>query len=70
MSITTSIIETIRHIVASRLPYYHSFEYNGKTYYTVPHQSREGLRYNLQIGNKYYKELTISGIAAAVAADN
>lgn len=67
---TTATIEAIRRIVNARLPYYHNFTYNGKTYFTVPHKSPDGLRYNLQIGNRFYRELTISGIAAAVAADN
>lgn len=66
---STQTIETIRAILAKELPYSRTFVVNGRTYHTVGHQTSEGTRYNLQIGNRFYQDLTISGMAAAISVD-
>lgn len=68
---TTSItaMETVRAILLRDLPHKHEIKVNGKSYWTVPHVTTEGNRYNLQIEDRYYRDLTLSSLALVIAND-
>ena len=69
MLTSTRAVEEVRALLSRELPRKHSIEYNGRTYWTVPHQSPMGTRYNVQIEDRWYSELTFSGLAAVIAYD-
>lgn len=70
ITITTSALEYARAIVFRAIQAnQHSVTYRNRTYWFVPHQSPDGLRYNLQIDDRWYTELTISSLAATIAYD-
>ena len=66
---STHAVEEVRALLNKELPRKHSIEFNGRTYWIVPHQSPMGTRYNAQIENRWYSELTLSGLAAVIAYD-
>lgn len=63
---STQVIEIIRAHLVKSLPKYHYASVNGIKFYPVGHDTPVGTRYNMQVGKRYYQELTLSGVAAAI----
>lgn len=66
---STQLVELVRAQLLRELPRKHTIVYEGRTYWVVPHQAPMGTRYNLQIDDRWYSELTLSGLAAVIAYD-